>query len=126
MTNDPFAIPSAIDKAAADGVFENLPLAGTPLNLPPSDDPMWWIRQRLEDDDVDRDALLPPVVLLRREHDEMKETVGLLRTEAEVRAHIADYNERVLRNRWESPHPTLLAPELDADAWVQWWTQNRS
>lgn len=118
---DPFALPSAIDKAAADGVFDNLPLSGKPLNLPATHDPDWWIKQRIEDGDVDRDALLPTVVLLRKERERMVQTVGLLRSEADVRAHIASYNERVKTDRRENPHPALLAPVLDEDEWVRIW-----
>lgn len=116
---------NAIDKAAAEGLFDNLPLAGKPLRLPSTHDENWWIKQRLADHEFDRDALLPIVVLLRREHDDMEATVGALTSEDAVRDHLTDYNERVSRDRAENPHPRLLAPHVDVEEWVQRWRRER-
>lgn len=123
MAPDPFTVQSAVDKAAAEGFFDNSPLAGKPLNLPRIEDPNWWITQRLRDDDIDRDALLPTVILLKRERDAMPDTLQALPTEEAVRAHLHEYNERVRRDRTENPHPSLLAPILDVEAWVDKWRE---
>lgn len=118
-------VEGAIDQAIARGDFDDLPGAGKPLRLPSTHDPNWWIKQRLHEGDVDRDALLPPVVLLRREHDRRDETLAELRDEQSVRTYAHDYTERVLADRSSNPMARMLAPELDPDAAVARWRELR-
>lgn len=115
------AADEAIDAAIARGDFDDLALAGKPLSLPTQDDPDWWIRQRIEDGDIDRNALLPAVVLLRREADDLDTTLAALDSEQAVRDYAEDYTSRVLRDRAENPLTRMLAPTLDADIAVERW-----
>lgn len=117
------AADEAIDAAIARGDFDDLALAGKPLSLPAQDDPDWWIRQRIDDGDIDRNALLPVVVLLRREADDLDTTLAALDSEQAVRDYAEDYTSRVLRDRAENPLARMLAPTLDADiAVARWYT----
>ena len=120
------AADEAIDAAIARGDFDDLALAGKPLSLPAQDDPDWWIRQRIDDDDIDRNALLPVVVLLRREADDLDTTLAALDSEQAVRDYAEDYTSRVLRDRAENPLARMLAPTLDADIAVERWYTVRS
>lgn len=111
----------AIEEAIARGDFDDLPGAGKPLNLPSHHDPDWWIRQRLEDDDIDRDALLPVVMLLRREHDELPAVLAELRDEQQVRELLEDYNRRVQDDRLRHPMARMLAPTVDVEVRLAQW-----
>ncbi|PZP14068.1 MAG: DUF1992 domain-containing protein [Brachybacterium faecium] len=115
-----------VDAAIARGDFDDLALAGKPLRLPARHDPDWWIKQRIDADDVDRDALLPVVVLLRREHDLRDETLAALLTEQDVRDYAEDYTRRVRDDRLRNPLARMLAPELDPDVAVERWRRLRA
>lgn len=119
-------IESAIDQAIARGDFDDLPGAGKPLNLPARHDPDWWIAQRLADDDLDRDALLPAVVLLRREAESLDETLAELAEEDQVREALADFNTRVRDDRLRHPEARMLAPTVDVEERVERWRARRA
>lgn len=116
---------SAIEAAIARGDFDDLPGAGKPLDLPRQEDPDWWIKRKLEDDDIDRDALLPPVMLLRREAEALAETSRALLTEQDVREHLEDFNTRVLADRARNPLARMLAPTVDVEARVARWREEK-
>lgn len=126
MSPEAARVEGAIDQAIARGDFDDLPGAGKPLRLPSTHDPNWWIKQRLDEGDIDRDALLPPVVLLRREHDRRDETLAELRDEQSVRNYAHDYTERVLADRSATPMARMLAPELDPEDAVARWRELRA
>ncbi|GAA1487809.1 DUF1992 domain-containing protein [Brachybacterium sacelli] len=119
-------VESAIEQAIARGDFDDLPGAGKPLDLPPTHDPDWWIKQRLAEGDVDRDALLPVVVLLRREYDQREETLAALPEEHLVREYAADFTRRVHDDRRANPLARMMAPEIDADDAVARWRELRA
>jgi len=116
----------AVAEAIARGDFDGLPGAGAPLDLPTVHDPDWWIKQRLEHDDIDRDALLPVVILLRREHEQLGETLAALDTEEQVRDALEDFNARVLADRATHPLARMLAPTVDVEARVAAWRADRA
>lgn len=119
-------VEAALEEAIARGDFDDLPGAGKPLDLPDTHDPDWWIKQRLAGDDVDRDALLPPVVLLRREFERRDETLSELQDEQAVRDYAADFTERVHQDRRDNPFQHLLAPAWDEDDAVERWRALRA
>jgi hypothetical protein len=126
MTPREQRIEGAVEEAIARGDFDDLPGAGKPLDLPDTHDPDWWIKQRIEDDDVDRDALLPPVMLLRKEYERLDETLVELLDEDAVRAYAEDYSSRVMRDRLISPNNQQLALTLDPDDAVARWHRVRA
>lgn len=111
-----FEPDDAVSEAIARGDFDDLPGAGKPLDLPSRHDPNWWIRRRLQEDDIDRDALLPVVMLLRREHEGLDATLAELRDEHRVREVLEDYNRRVQDDRLRNPMARMLAPTVDVEA----------
>lgn len=118
-------VEDAVAEAIARGDFDDLPGAGRPLDLPARHDPDWWITRRLAEGDIDPDALLPPVVLLRREHAQIGETLAMLRTEERVREVLEDYNQRVQDDRLRHPMSPMLAPTVDVEARVAAWREER-
>lgn len=119
------AADEAIDAAIARGDFDDLALAGKPLNLPARHDDDWWIRQRIDDGDIDRTALLPVVVLLRREADDLDAILAALDSEEAVREYAEDFTARVLRDRAANPLSRMLAPTLDVEVAVARWRRLR-
>lgn len=125
-------LPTAADRAAASGVFDNLALAGIELELPEVHDPDWWIKSRIASGEFDREALLPAVVVLRREHDALADTVRALPSAQAVRECVEDYNDRARRENGEAVREVgrrsgaggeapLLAPLADVEEWIALW-----
>ena len=85
-----------VREAEERGEFADLPGLGKPL--PGIDKPLdedWWVRQKLRDEELPTDVLLPPALQLRRERAALPETVRHLRDEAAVRAAVRELNARV-------------------------------
>lgn len=126
MDPDVARIESAIEAAARRGDFDDLPGAGKPLDLPDTHDPDWWVNQRIASGDIDSEALLPVVVLLRKEYERRDETLAALPDEKAVREYAADFTERVHEDRRANPFQRMLAPAWDGEDAVARWRQVRS
>lgn len=121
MDPDIARVESAIDQAVRRGDFDNLPGAGKPLDLPAAHDPDWWINQRLASGEIDSQALLPVVVLLRKEFEKRDETLAALPDERAVREYAEAFTERVHQDRRANPFQRMLAPAWDPeDAAARW------
>ncbi len=117
-------VERVIREAQERGEFDDLPGAGRPLELRNTDDPMWWVRQLAEREQLDFTGALPPAVALRKEAATFPESLVELASEESVRAVLEDYNLRVRRDRLRPPDPRmpqLLAPTVDVDALVERW-----
>ncbi|WP_394214997.1 DUF1992 domain-containing protein [Brachybacterium vulturis] len=119
-------IESTIEQAVRRGDFDDLPGAGEPLDLPDSHDPDWWINQRLAGGEIDREALLPVVVLLRKEYERREQTLAALPHESAAREYAADFTERVHQDRRAHPLQRMLAPTWDPDEAAQRWRELRA
>lgn len=126
MDPDVARVESAIEQAMARGDFDDLPGAGKPLDLPASHDPDWWINQRLADGTIDRQALLPVVVLLRKEYEDRDATLAEMTTERAVREYAEDFTARVHEDRRRNPFQRMLAPAWEPDDAVARWRQVRA
>ncbi|WP_433617338.1 DUF1992 domain-containing protein [Dactylosporangium sp. CA-139114] len=114
-------IDRQIREAQERGEFDDLPGAGRPLpDHGELYDEDWWVK-----DLARRERLpsgIPPTLRLRREVEDLPESLGAFRTEESLRRAVADLNVRIERARRgliEGP-PTLLRP-LDADALAAEW-----
>lgn len=117
-------VERAIREAQERGEFDDLPGAGKPLSIPDTDDPMWWVRQLAEREQLDFTGALPPAVALRKEAGTFPASLVELRTEESVRAVLEDFNRRVRQDRLRPPDPRmpqLLAPTVDVDDLVAQW-----
>ena len=116
-------IEAQISRAQARGDFADLPGAGRPL--PRRDGPEtsydWAVRwARRENGDVA--GLLPPGLALRKEREELVARAARRPTEAEARALVEDFNDRV-RAFWRRPHegPPVAVGLADGEEVVAAW-----
>jgi hypothetical protein len=115
-----------IQQAMARGDFDNLPGAGKPIRgLGTQHDPDWWVKQLIEREKVT--GVLPPALQLRKDDAELDAHLDELRTEAEVREEVEEFNARVLRARYTPVDgPPLITQTRDVDAEVTAWRARRS
>jgi DnaJ homologue, subfamily C, member 28, conserved domain len=124
---------SWIDQQIADaenrGVFENLPGAGRPLNIKPTGDGDFgqaWIRDYARREGVTPGEFLPTPLKLRREIEDLAETVGEMRSEAEVRETFGDLNRRIVEWRRIPVGPPIHVPLVNIDDMVARWRAART
>ncbi|MGH3366696.1 MAG: DUF1992 domain-containing protein [Nocardioidaceae bacterium] len=87
-----------IERAMADGAFDNLPGAGKPIHaLGSTHDPDWWVKGLIERERLS--GLLPPALALRNEDAEFDEQVDRETTELGVPRLVEDFNARVVEAR---------------------------
>ncbi|MFD0560352.1 uncharacterized protein DUF1992 [Stackebrandtia endophytica] len=120
------AIDKAIREAEARGEFKNLPGAGKPLpNHNELTDEDWWLKSFIQRENLT--GLLPSTLALRKELDNLDESLRRLAEEDRVRSLVADLNTRVEKARrgvLDGP-PVNVAP-LDVDEVVSRWQTVRS
>ena len=108
-----------IREAQERGEFDNLPGAGKPLaDLGDPNDPDWWVRRYIQREKLDVSGALPTPLALRKEATEFPESLADVRTEAEVREILEDFNRRVKVDRLRPAVcnlPPLLARTVDVD-----------
>src|SRR6476469_1395958 len=117
-------VDKQIREAQERGEFDNLPGAGKPLDLSDSGDPDWWVKRFAARENLDLGGALPGALALRKEAAGYPESLVDVRTEAQVREIIEDYNMRVLADRLRPAVgnlPPLIATTLDVDEMVQRW-----
>jgi hypothetical protein len=113
-----------VRQAMERGDFDDLPGAGKPLELDETHDPNWWIKKLVERENV---AVLPPSLALRKEDAELDGTLDKVQTEADVRRHVTDFNERVVAARYRLPEgPPLVTMPRDVDETVTAWQERRT
>ncbi|MDR2998632.1 MAG: DUF1992 domain-containing protein [Microbacterium sp.] len=119
-------VETAIQIAIRQGAFDNLPGAGKPIEgLGTHHDPDWWIRRKIETETLT--GLGPPAILLRAEDREMQATLDAFRREEDVRAHLEDFNKRVIDARRQlMGGPPVVTRTRDVDAEVVSWRERRA
>ena len=114
-----------IREAQERGEFDNLPGAGKPLaDLGDPNDPDWWVRRYIQREKLDVSGALPTPLALRKEAAEFPESLADVRTEAEVREILEDFNRRVKIDRLRPAvgnFPPLIARTVDVDEVVEQW-----
>jgi hypothetical protein len=117
-------IDAQIRVAQEQGAFDNLPGAGKPLPNLDQYDPLWWVKQLTQREQL---SLLPPSLELLRKVERELATLDKLPDEATVRRRITALNVEIARLNatvTEGP-PTRLGP-LDIDQVVARWRRTRS
>jgi hypothetical protein len=113
-----------IREAQERGAFDNLPGAGKPIPGLNREDPNWWVKGLLE-----REQLrppLPPALALRREVQDLPDTLRDCHSETAVRELVDDLNQRILELRRRPPDgPPVLVRTVDADEAVAAWRAAR-
>ena len=117
-------IEAQIRVAQEKGAFDNLPGAGKPLPNILEYDPLWWVKNLAQREQI---SLLPPSLELLRKVERELATIEKLPDEAAVRHRVATLNVEIARVNStvvEGP-PTRLGP-LDPDQVVGRWRRARS
>ncbi|WP_076262463.1 DUF1992 domain-containing protein [Intrasporangium flavum] len=131
MSGQPYwesAVERQIREAQERGEFDNLPGAGKPLDLRDSSDPDWWVKRFAQRENLDLGGALPGALALRKEAAGYPQALADVRTEAQVREIVQDFNKRVLADRLRPAVgnlPPLLARTLDVDEMVAAWRELR-
>lgn len=117
----------SIRQAQRAGAFDHLPGAGKPLvGLDSPSDPDWWARDKLRREQADLSQALPVVLRLRREKEGLLGKVLTLPTEERARAHLEDFNARVLHDRRQpvaGPASPPVVSLVDIEEYLVVWRQ---
>ncbi|WP_370967958.1 DUF1992 domain-containing protein [Amycolatopsis sp. cg9] len=117
-----------IAEARDRGDFDDLPGTGKPLPKPTGNDAATdWVLREVRRGGHDTKALLPPALALKREVQDLPETLAAERTEARVREVVAGLNERI-RQAYLNHHtgPPLTVALVDVEEAVQNWRRLRA
>jgi hypothetical protein len=118
-----------IRAAQARGEFDNLPGAGKPLKIQDLNDPDWFVKSLIRREQIDPEVLVHPTIALRREAESFPASLVELTSEAQVRAVLEDFNERV-KAEWRRPMvgPSLpvVARRVPVEAMVDRWRELRA
>jgi Domain of unknown function (DUF1992) len=114
-------IDQQIAEAAERGAFDDLPGAGRPLPKRHELDGETWIRDWVRREGGSPQDCLPTPLKLRREIEQLTETVGLLPAEQQVRESVAELNQDIRRWRALPLGPPIFVPLVDEDAMVARW-----
>jgi len=102
------------------GEFDDLPGHGQPIaDVDRPHDELWWVRNKLQREGV---SYLPPTLALRKDVEDAQDAIAAASTEAEVRALVAEINERIraVNRQATSGPPSTLVP-LDVERAVEQW-----
>lgn len=115
-------VEKAIREAQERGLFDDLPGSGKPLpGLDGPDDDLWWVRDYVRREGLSGEEFLPESLLLRRQCEQIGDTVARLRTEQAVREHVEELNRQIRRARLVSSGPPVVLRLLVADDVVAQW-----
>ena len=120
-------IDRQIREAQERGAFDNLEGAGKPLkSINGRDDPDWWVRGLMERENISHSELLPAGIRIRREIEDLPETLADAQSERDVRALIGDLNDRIRDARKPRPtEPPAFIATVDVDEAVAQWRAGR-
>src|SRR3954470_11164692 len=92
------AVDRQIREAQEAGEFDRLPGLGGPLPGAGTEyDEDWWVKEWVRREQVT--GVLPATLALRKDVEDVAAAADRLRTEAAVRTHVAELNQRIARNR---------------------------
>ena len=118
-------IDRQIREAQERGDFDNLPGSGKPLKSTTDVyDEEWWIKDLAQRENLS--AALPPALALRREIQDLPETLAKKSSEKSVREHLTDLNERILSARRSVIEgPPVRVKTVDIEPTVAAWRAAR-
>ncbi|MFW0794643.1 DUF1992 domain-containing protein [Gordonia sp. CPCC 205515] len=117
-----------IREATERGEFDNLPGMGKPLDLSDADDPDWWVKRKIRDENLDSSALLPAPLQLRKEAQGFPESLKQIADEQAVRDLLTDFNRRVREAHLSTRAgmPTMItAHTVDVEDMIRRWRELR-
>src|SRR5215472_16796851 len=119
-------IDQQIAEAEQRGAFDDLPGAGEPLpKRDEADAAQAWLRDYLRREGVSTEELLPVPLRLRKERERLADGVHLLRSEEEVRAAVAELNQRIRDWRRVPCDSPIFVRLVDEEEIVRRWRETR-
>ncbi len=118
-------VDAQLKRAQQAGEFDNLALAGKPLQLADGHDPDWWVKDFIRRENIETDALLPSAMQLRKEKQQLHEKVRGMRRESEVREYLADLNNRIRLAIRDTTGPVVPTGPVNEDAVIAQWRMDR-
>jgi hypothetical protein len=119
------AIDRQIREAQERGDFDNLPGMGKPL---PDDgeayDEDWWLKKLVVREQLA--GLAPTSLMIKREAEELHQTLSAKASEAQVREIVADLNDRIEKaRRGLVGGPPVVLASFDVEEVVAEWRRRR-
>ncbi len=118
----PSPVEEQIRKAQRDGLFDDLPGKGKPLeDLNEVYDPGWWAAKLVQREEI---SLLPPALELKRKVEREVQRIGKLTRERDVRRALDELNAEIVRiNSGVTTGPSTTIARLDVDTIVERWRE---
>lgn len=118
-------IDAQIREAQERGEFDNLPGAGKPIEgLGRREDPNWWLKGYLKREKLDMP--LPETLALRKELEQLPDTVATERSEKLVREIVTELNQRIVdARRRRNDGLKITIKTVDVDEVVDQWRARR-
>lgn len=125
MTGFESWIDRQIREARERGEFDNLPGAGKPIpGIRGPHDENWWVKGLMERENLK--PVLPTSLSLRKEAEELHETVARERHERAVREIVEDLNARILDSRRRQVDgPQTWVRTFNVDRVVEKWRERK-
>jgi hypothetical protein len=119
------AIDKQIREAQERGDFDNLPGLGKPLpDGGEAYDEEWWLKKLVAREQLG--GLAPTSLKIRREAEELLDTIAARPSEQRVREIVADLNERIEKaRRGLVDGPPVVLPLFDVEEVVAHWREQR-
>lgn len=116
-------VEAQIRMADERGDFDDLPGKGKPIpGLRDPDDELWWVKGFVRREGLPTEALLPTSLRLRKEIEQLADTVRGLASEQAVRHAVAELNGRVTAWIRMPSGPQVWIQPVDIDDVLQdWW-----
>jgi hypothetical protein len=108
------------------GEFDDLPGKGKPIpGLDDPDDDLWWVRGFIRREGLPIDALLPTSLRLRKEIEQLANTVRKLPTEQAVRDAVTELNTQIAAWIRTPSGPQLWIQPVGLDDVLRDWRAGR-
>ncbi len=118
-------IDRQIRDAQERGEFDNLPGAGKPIEgLDKRQDPDWWVKGLMERERLT--FVLPTSLALRKEIEDLPDTLSTEWSESTVREIVEDLNDRIVEaRRRPASGPPVFIQTVDVEPAVTAWKEAR-
>ncbi len=116
-------VDKQIREAQERGEFDNLPGFGKPLHVRDAGDPDWFAKALLEREQIR--GVLPTPMALRKERRELPDTVDDLTDEEQVRAVLADFNNRIRDALLRGDGERVVVGGVNVEEYVAAWRSRR-
>jgi len=119
-------VDKQIREATERGEFDNLPGAGKPIpGRGEPHDELWWVKGLMHRERLTGSAALPTSLRLRKELEDLPETVRGLPSERAVREAVTSLNDRITEWLRSPTEPFVRIEPVDPEAVVAGWRAAR-